>query len=165
MRCLRTRRSKSHKGDTRTWCRTRNVNGCRMQSDIHSFGCRGMHHCISYLGRTFSLLCKIGSTLYYSHDIISLREEREPVVQHLLLAIRQIGPFRRDILGLRARLPQSTGGIVTGKYCASLLGKWVALVVAAKGKNMQCRPGGVSSAQGGKKKRGQKPHEQRVDGP
>jgi hypothetical protein len=61
---------------------------------------------------------KIRRALHHTHDIVALGEEGKPVIQHLLLALRQILPLGRDVLRFGAGLCEGARCVVAGERCA-----------------------------------------------
>lgn len=66
-------------------------------------------------------LSSIRRALDLPHDVVSLREERVPIIQHLFLIVREIAPFRLDILGFSRGHAEGARGIVTGEDYVTLL--------------------------------------------
>ena len=58
---------------------------------------------------------EICGTLNDSHDVVSLREERDPVLEGALLLISEVRPVWGDVLGLGGCLAQCSGGILARK--------------------------------------------------
>ena len=50
-----------------------------------------------------------------SHDVVSLREERDPVLEGALLLISEVRPVWRDVLGLGGCLAECSGSVLAGK--------------------------------------------------
>lgn len=48
-------------------------------------------------------------------DVVALAEEREPIVEHLLVLVGQVGPIGSALFGLERRLSQSARCVLAGK--------------------------------------------------
>ena len=59
-------------------------------------------------------LC-VRSAFDLAFDVVALAEEREPVVEHLLVLVREIGPIGTTLLRLERRLSESAGCILASK--------------------------------------------------
>ena len=70
---------------------------------------------------------EIRGPLHLPNDIITLGEEREPIVQHLLLVVWQVRPFGLDIIFFRGCLGECAGGVFANEdWCVlGRLGKGV----------------------------------------
>ena len=58
---------------------------------------------------------RVRSALDLAFDVVALAEESEPVVEHLLVLIREIRPIRTALLRLERRLSESARSILPGE--------------------------------------------------
>jgi hypothetical protein len=65
--------------------------------------------------RTRCLASRIRSALDLAFDIVALAEESEPVVEHLLVLIREVRPIRTALLRLERRLSESARSVLAGE--------------------------------------------------
>lgn len=89
-------------------------------TSAHSTLATNQHHALKT-----SSLCnsEISSPLDHADDIIPLAEKREPVVQHHLLLVAQIAPFRPAILRLERGRGQSTRCVLACEDCPKPSGR------------------------------------------
>jgi len=63
------------------------------------------------------LFSGVSRTLNLALDVVSFAEESEPVVQHLLVLVRQVRPIRSALFGFEGGLAKGTGSIFAGEDC------------------------------------------------
>lgn len=65
-------------------------------------------------------LSGVSRTLNLALDVVAFREESKPVVQHLLVLIRQVRPFGPALFGFEGGLGEGAGSVFAGEDCAGL---------------------------------------------
>ena len=65
--------------------------------------------------RAFHPSLRVGSALDLAFDVVALTEESEPVVEHLLVLVREIRPIRTALLRLERGLSESARSILAGE--------------------------------------------------
>ena len=58
---------------------------------------------------------RVRSALDLAFDVVALAEESEPVIEHLLVLIREVGPIRTALLRLEGRLSESARSVLAGE--------------------------------------------------
>ena len=58
---------------------------------------------------------RVRSALDLAFDVVALAEESEPVIEHLLMLVREIRPIRTALLRLQRRLSESARSILAGE--------------------------------------------------
>lgn len=61
-------------------------------------------------------LLKVRRPLHLSNNVIPLREESDPVVERVLLLLRQVPPLGADVLGLGGRFAEGTRSVLASEY-------------------------------------------------
>ena len=63
------------------------------------------------------LFSGVSRTLNLALDVVSFAEESEPVVQHLLVLVRQVRPVGSALFGFEGGLAEGAGGVFAGEDC------------------------------------------------
>lgn len=71
--------------------------------------------------RTCHLASRVGSALDLAFDVVALAEESEPVVEHLLVLIREVRPIRTALLRLERRLSESARSVFTSEDLGAIV--------------------------------------------
>ena len=58
---------------------------------------------------------RVRSALDLAFDVVALAEESEPVVEHLLVLVREVRPIRTTLLRLERRLSESARSVLTSE--------------------------------------------------
>lgn len=66
-------------------------------------------------GRFHRFIIKVGGTLNDANNVVSVREELDPIVERPLVLVTQVSPLWRNVLRLCGGLPQGARGVLSGE--------------------------------------------------